>query len=103
MCQNREQAAALTAIEIVRRCSRGEMFTAYDITLAVREEGVQVPHRDVRAVVHRTFAQGLFPEEYARTLCDVGGDRGPAWIYHRPCDDPTWFVSHRYLENMMTR
>ncbi len=60
----------------------GEMFSAYDITRAVREQGVFLRHDDGRAVVHDLFEQNLMGADYCRTLVDFGGERGPAFLYH---------------------
>jgi len=75
-----------------------EMFTAFDVTSQLRQQGHQVNHRGtdgVRDFVHSNYTagvDGLIPSHYLRTLHDFG--KGPAFIF-RPHDadindyDPT--------------
>jgi len=55
-------------------------FTAFDITMELRKQGMQVFHRDVKEVVHNMFDNGDM-EDYRRTHLDVGGDVKP-FLYH---------------------
>src|SRR5207248_8771263 len=74
-----------------RKTAAGDMFTAYDITRILRDEGVRARHGQIKQIVHAMFCQCLMPEDYVRSLCDLGGRLGPAWLYHRGCDDPHWY------------
>ena len=55
-------------------------FTAFDITMELRKQGMQVFHRDVKEVVHNMFDNGDM-EDYRRTRLDVGGGVKP-FLYH---------------------
>lgn len=84
------------------RIAGGEMFTAWDITRQVRAESeVRVSHILVRQIVHSLFVAGGMGPEYTRTLCHVGGDHGPAWVYHRLRDMPEHYTTDAMLERLM--
>jgi hypothetical protein len=85
---------------IGRRISAGEMFTAWDITREVKES-VRLPHAILKQIVHGLFVEGWMGDEYVRTLCDVGGEQGPAWVYHRERDRPEHYVTDRLLEILL--
>ncbi len=65
-----------------------EMFTAFDITLAVRKIGGNVRHQEVRDLVHEIYEQGRMGAAYTRSLIDVGAPTRP-YLYHRYSDDPS--------------
>ncbi len=66
---------------------QGKMFTAFEVSLAVKERGVRERHRNLRETVHEViFALGG-PEGYTRTLMDVGAPE-QAWVYHPPSSNP---------------
>ena len=70
----------------------GEMFTAFDVTKKIREEGIWAEHSDVRAIVHGMFELGdLSGTGYARTLVPIPG-KIPAFCYHLHTDDPDDYV-----------
>jgi hypothetical protein len=85
---------------LVPRLRFGEMFTAWDVTREVRDR-IGLPHRLLKQIVHALFVDGWMGEGYTRTLCDVGGDRGPAWVYHREGDDPACYTTEMLLERLM--
>ena len=68
------------------RCAKA--FTAYSITKRLRKRGFEVSHEVVRLSVHRLFQSGGMGACYTRTLCDVGGARGAAWVYHHCENSP---------------
>ena len=80
--------------------ARGEMFTAFDISQEVQAKGVPYRHRNLKEIVHALFEQGRMPQDYTRTARDVGGRGGPAWVYHRDCDDPAWYGRQRDFDNL---
>lgn len=87
--------------DLVRqRIAEHAQFTAYDITCALRGQERRwrrVLHRDVREVVHQMFSFGQMGLAYERTLLDVGGERGPAFVYHPFLDDPRNYLNtHRH-------
>ena len=60
----------------------GKMFTAFEVSLAVKEEGVRERHRNMRDYVHQAIYQaGVARGDYSRTLMDVGAPE-QAWVYH---------------------
>jgi hypothetical protein len=84
--------------------AEGKMFTAFEVSLAVKERGVDERHRNMRDFVHEVIFEHGGPANYTRTLMDVGAPE-QAWVYHpmstnpysyrpldrdggdRPCDD----------------
>jgi retron-type reverse transcriptase len=83
-------AATKQTIEVLalERVKAGEMFTAFDITLAVRKIGGNVRHNEVRDVVHELYERGRMGAAYTRSLIDVGSPTKP-YLYHRYSDDPS--------------
>jgi retron-type reverse transcriptase len=66
--------------------AHGDMFTAFDVTLAVRKIGGNVRHQEVRDLVHELYEQGRMGAAYTRSLVDVGAPTRP-YLYHRYSDD----------------
>jgi bifunctional DNA-binding transcriptional regulator/antitoxin component of YhaV-PrlF toxin-antitoxin module len=66
---------------------RGKMFTAFEVSLAVKEQGVRERHRNMRETVHDIIFRIGGPAGYTRTLMDVGAPE-QAWVYHRMGDNP---------------
>lgn len=71
---------------VEERVKAGEMFTAFDITLAVRKIGGNVRHHEVRDLVHELYEHGRMGAAYTRSLIDVGSPTKP-YLYHRYSDD----------------
>jgi len=85
------------------------MFTAFEVSLALKEQGVRERHRNLREHVHQAIFRVGGPRDYSRTLMDVGAPE-QAWVYHPqdsspyryrpldrtghelPADDPTFVV-----------
>lgn len=59
----------------------GRMFSAFEVSLAVKEQGVRERHRDMRDQVHEVIFRVGGPRGYSRTLMDVGAPE-QAWVYH---------------------
>ena len=68
------------------------MFTAYDVSRVLQAYGVRERHDNMRAAVHTLYGQGGM-RGYERTSQDVGGERGPAWVYHPMGTDPKLYRS----------
>ena len=83
-----------------RRLEAGEMFTAWDITREVRED-CGSPHAILKHIVHALFANGCMGDWYMRTLCEIGGRHGPAWVYHRIQDNPEHYVTDSRIERIL--
>lgn len=71
--------------------SEGKMFTAFEVSLAVKAQGVRERHRNMKELVHEIIFEIGGPENYTRTLMDVGAPE-QAWLYHRPRDNPYRYV-----------
>lgn len=65
----------------------GVMFTAFDVTREMRNQGFWVEHRDVKDLVHSMFERGeMSGTGYARSIVPIPG-RSPAFCYHLYTDD----------------
>ena len=64
----------------------GEMFTAHNVTLEVRNRGHYASHGEVRDGVHDYYNRGGLGVDYTRTVISV--PNGQPWLYHRIIDDP---------------
>jgi hypothetical protein len=74
--------------EVYRRVEGREMFTAWDITCAVRAEGVVESHRVLREVVRSLHRYGQMGHDYERTFIAVEDGPTHAYLYHHRADDP---------------
>jgi hypothetical protein len=60
----------------------GKMFTAFEVSLAVKDQGIRERHRNMRDYIHESiFRAGVARGDYTRTLMDVGAPQ-QAWVYH---------------------
>lgn len=76
---------------VAEKTQAGELFTAHDVTKAVRAKvgrGVNVSHNDVKQEVHNLFANGQMGSDYSRNLANLPGVPVQPWVYHRTTDDP---------------
>jgi hypothetical protein len=70
----------------------GKMFTAFEVSLAVKQRGIHERHRNMREFVHETiFRLGIERGDYSRTLMDVGAPE-QAWVYHTVGTNPYDYV-----------
>jgi hypothetical protein len=79
---------------ILLKASNGEMFTAHDVTRAVRHQvgpHVDIPHHEVRLLVHNLFEKGQVGTDYARSLVPFPGANPVPFVYHRTTDDPATY------------
>jgi hypothetical protein len=67
--------------------AEGRMFTAFEVSLALKERGVRERHRHLREDVHQIICRAGATADYTRTLRDVGAPE-QAWVYHRAGDNP---------------
>lgn len=76
---------------VVGHVTSGTMFTAFDVTLVVRAQGVHLRHNDGRDIVHEMFQNGVMGVGYRRTVVDIGTGSTRlfiirlAWIRSRIC------------------
>src|SRR5688572_27724963 len=62
--------------------NEGRMFTAFEVSLAAKERGVEDRHRSMRERIHELIHEVGGPGGgYSRTLMDVGAPE-QAWVYH---------------------
>lgn len=92
--------ATLQEIEtvVLEKCQNAELFTAFDVTKAVRAKvgrSVNVPHNDVKQEVHNLFASGQMGSDYTRTLGNLPLASGipQPWVYHPTTADPSSYGS----------
>jgi hypothetical protein len=69
----------------------GKMFTAFEVSLAVKALGVRERHRNMKDYVHEAIAREATGQSWSRTLMDVGAPT-QAWVYHRLRDNPFLYV-----------
>jgi hypothetical protein len=69
----------------------GRMFTAFEVSLAVKERGVQERHRNMKGLIHEVICRLGGANAYTRTVMDVGAPE-QAWVYHRLYDNPYTYV-----------
>ncbi|HLV81008.1 MAG TPA: hypothetical protein VKT32_12040 [Chthonomonadaceae bacterium] len=94
MCTVATRLAIETLVH--QRTAEHSLFTAYDITCALRAQAgrrKRIRHAEVREVVHQMYAFGMMGQDYERALLDVGGERGPAYVYHPFLEDPRAYRS----------
>jgi hypothetical protein len=64
------------------KMNNGEMFTAFDITQALKSDGVKKRHRAIRHDIQRTATTLMWRYNFQRTLADLPGTRARAFVYH---------------------
>jgi hypothetical protein len=79
---------------VTEQVQSGQMFTAHDITLEVRNRGHKAGHNDVRVAVHDYFSRGGMGVAYTRTSITVPLGGNP-FLYHRTVDDPANYANVR--------
>lgn len=72
----------------------GELFTAHDITLEIRQRGHRAGHGEIRDAVHDYYARGGLGVAYSRTIISISGNGNP-FLYHRGADDPSTYQNIR--------
>jgi bifunctional DNA-binding transcriptional regulator/antitoxin component of YhaV-PrlF toxin-antitoxin module len=69
----------------------GRMFTAFEVSLEVKRQGVTARHRNMRDYIHDSVFRAASNVGYTRTLVEVGAP-DPAWVYHPVYADPATYV-----------
>lgn len=77
---------------VLNRIASGSMFTAYDITVEARKQGLQLRHEEGKDIVHEMFQTGVMGASYNRSVVDVGAQVKP-FVYHRFDVDPQGYGS----------
>lgn len=88
---NASDIESVTRRVVDRFTREGFLFTALDISNAVKGSLPGVRHREVAPIVRDLFQDGAFGDDYTRTLIDVTADNGnrvSAYLYHLDEDDP---------------
>ncbi|MEL6108840.1 MAG: hypothetical protein AAFU85_22765 [Planctomycetota bacterium] len=65
------------------------MFTAFEISRAVKAKGVTLRHREMKEFIHAAIYRRR-SRSYTRTLIDVGAPE-QAWVYHPMSTNPHTF------------
>ncbi|MEO1527093.1 MAG: hypothetical protein AAFX06_16765 [Planctomycetota bacterium] len=65
------------------------MFTAFEISRAVKAKGVSLRHREMKEFIHAAIYRRR-SRSYTRTLIDVGAPE-QAWVYHPLTENPHSF------------
>jgi hypothetical protein len=73
---------------VQEKCQAGEMFTAFDVSVEAKKRGSRERHRDMRAVVHACFEQGIMGPAYQRNRITIPGAAAKAWLYYHYQSDP---------------
>lgn len=76
------------------KVQKGELFTAHDVTVDVRQRGHRAGHTEVRDSVHDYYQRGGMGVGYSRTNITVPGGYTP-YLYHRSADDPASYSNIR--------
>lgn len=63
------------------------MFTAYDVTISLRNDGHHVEHSDVKKIVHYLFDNQDMNPNYDRTSIIVPGTNSNALLYYHVSSD----------------
>lgn len=58
------------------------MFTAYDVTIALRNSGERVDHKDVHSIVHKMYNDQDFHTSYDKTSITVPGTNVNAFLFY---------------------
>lgn len=59
-----------------------QMFTAFDITLALQKQGMRKRHRELRRDIKRIADELVWRYGYERTLVELAGVGAHAFVYH---------------------
>lgn len=63
------------------KLANNELFTAFDITLAIRASGVPVFHNEVREAIHDAYLNGGMGNLYIKTYHKLGNGES-AFVFH---------------------
>lgn len=72
---------------VITKVNAQDMFTAWDITVESRSQGIQAQHHEIKLVVHGFFDSGSMGTDYKRVLHDVGAQVQP-WLYYPKSANP---------------
>lgn len=91
--------AAVTARVLDRFTASAMLFTALDVSNAVKETLPDVRHRDVSPIVREVFdSDGMGPYEQTQIDVMAAGKKVQALLYHLPTQDPS-----RYDDSMRSQ
>lgn len=82
MCQASDPVIQQLVEDVVRdKTDKGELFTAFDVTRAIRSDGTRARHGDVKVAVHGLFSDGEMGN-YQRSLASLQGVSPQPFLYH---------------------
>ena len=90
MCDAQTEAAVKDMVNELTGDS--QMFTAFDVTKAVRANGLRVKHNDVRGVVHAMYNCYEMDSDYQRTSHTLPNGES-AFVFHDMHDDLNYYDS----------
>lgn len=74
--------------EVIKKVSKSESFTAFDITKLVRRTGIGIRHNECKFIVHAMYREEDIMPEFQRTLVQLPGVSIQPWLYHPDSQDP---------------
>ena len=85
-------ATMITKIKdvVMDKVNDNEMFTAFDITKAIKNQGVSAKHNDIKKVVHGMFFNGDMGGGYDRQVVRIG--KAKPFVYFPIVSDPTTYM-----------
>jgi hypothetical protein len=96
---NQTQQNLLNTI-LQAKVANQEMFTAYDITMAMRASGVNIYHSEVRDEVHNFYTSGNMTNYNRKSQLVAGGVF--AYVFYHCQSDPSTYVSKNPVATPMT-
>jgi hypothetical protein len=87
MCDIRTYRRIEKAVETVMAFK--QMFTAFDITLALQKDGMRKRHRELRRDIKRIADDLVWRYGYERTLVELASVGAHAFVYHPYGTDAT--------------
>jgi len=65
-----------------------KMFTAFDVTVSLRNDGEHIEHKDVKQIVHEIYENQDMDPAYDRTAITVPNTNVQAFLYYHITSDP---------------
>jgi hypothetical protein len=90
MCDAATETKVLSAID--GRITAQQPFSAFDITVELRRQGVAERHKNLKGVVHQAFADGRMGD-WQKTMVTFPNAPIPAWLYHPPGADVAGYMA----------
>lgn len=79
---------------VAAKVGKDELFTAFDITMVVRQSGLHVLHRDMNHDIHDAMVR-LAGSAYGRTLISIPGIADRVFLYHPLHSHPITYLDEQ--------